>query len=358
MRHSVNIGLASLLSFLALAGCEGAVSEAAANPARRGTPESAVAVEVSPLERGPLSRPVSVSGLVRPKQSHALGFKVGGALMTMNVEPGMRVKKGQTLATVDPSEYSASASQAKDGLEKAERDLGRARALVKEGALARASLEDAETAARVAKSSAVAATFNERHTVLIAPTDGVVEARLAEPGEIVSPGRPILSFIGEKRGWVVDVSLSDRDVAAIESGASASVTFDAGGEVRGVVGDISRIGNPRTGTFNAEVILPHTLPITPRSGLVAKVRLPRTEDVRAVVPLSALVDGNGKRAAVYSVDGGVARRHEVVVSFFAGDRVGLASELPGVESVIVRGVKDLVDGSPVAVVDPIAQGSR
>lgn len=343
---------------LALAGCGDAVSEANATPAKGASREKVVAVEVAALERGPLDRPIGVSGLLRPKQAHALGFKVGGALTTVHVEPGMKVRKGQTLATIDPSEYSASASQAKDGLEKAQRDLDRARALVKEGALARATLEDAETAARVAKSSAVAATFNERHTVLLAPVDGVVEARLAEPGEIVSPGRPIVSFIGEKRGWVVDVSLSDRDVAAIETGAFATVTFDAGGEVRGTVGDISRIGNPRTGTFNAEVVLPGALPLTPRSGLVAKVTLARSEPVRAVVPLAALVDGTGKKAAIYSIVDGVAKRHEVGVAFFAGERVGLSTELAGVDAIVVRGVSDLTDGSPVTVVEPVARGDR
>jgi RND family efflux transporter MFP subunit len=310
-------------------------------------------VEVEPVRAGPLSDPVRVSGLTRSRQTQSLAFKVGGVLSAVLVEPGQRVKRGQVLATVDPAEFSASAAQAKDGLAKADRDLARATALSREGAIPKATLDDAATAASLARESLRVATFNERHTLLVAPAAGVVDRRLVEPGEIVAPGRPVVAFLGTERGWVVDVALSDRQAATLETGQEARVSFDALPDaiVRAKLGDVARVGNPTTGTFTAEVQLPEALPLTMRSGLVARVVFDRAQPAGAVVPVGALVDGVGREAAIFLVEDGVARRRPVTVGAFADGLVGLTTTLPAGASIVVRGAADLADGSPVSASD-------
>jgi multidrug efflux pump subunit AcrA (membrane-fusion protein) len=211
------------LALGALSGCSPEIPEASASTRDR----PVAVVEVEPVRAGPLSDPVRVSGLTRSRQTQSLAFKVGGVLSAVLVEPGQRVKRGQVLATVDPAEFSASAAQAKDGLAKADRDLARATALSREGAIPKATLDDAATAASLARESLRVATFNERHTLLVAPAAGVVDRRLVEPGEIVAPGRPVVAFLGTERGWVVDVALSDRQAATLETGQEARVSFDA-----------------------------------------------------------------------------------------------------------------------------------
>jgi membrane fusion protein, multidrug efflux system len=334
---------------LGAAGCAPEVSVASATTRERAVPR----VEVEPLRPGPLPRPVRVSGLTRSRQTQSLSFKVGGVLSAVLVEPGQRVKRGQVLAMIDPAEYSASAAQAKDGLAKADRDLARASALSREGAIPKATLDDAATAANLARESARVATFNERHTLLVAPAAGVVESRLVEPGEVVAPGRPIVAFLGTERGWVVDVALSDREAASVSSGQEVRVVFDAlpGATVVGKLGDVARVGSPATGTFKAEVLLPELLPLTIRSGLVARATLDRTEPASAVVPVGALVDGVGREAAVFLLEDGVARRRAVTVGAFADGFAALTTPLPASASVVVRGASELTDGAPVLVVE-------
>ena len=352
MSYSRNIVLA--LACLAMVGsqpgCSPEISQAAAAGKERAVP----VVEVAAVQLGPLNRPLKVSGLVRSRQAQSLGFKVGGVLGNVLVEPGQTVKKGQVLATIDPVEYSASAAQARDGLQKADRDLARATALAKEGAVPKATLDDAQTAARVARASAQMAGFNERHTLLLAPTAGVVEQRLVEPGEVVAPGRPVVAFLGLERGWAVDVALSDREVAALHSGQAARVVFDAlpGRTVEARLGDIARLANPATGTFTAEVVLPEDLPLTARSGLVARVEFARLEAAKSIVPLAALVDGEGKRAAVFTIEDGQAKRHPVEVMSLSDGLAGLVTELPANQPVVIRGAAELMEGSAVTVSTP------
>jgi RND family efflux transporter MFP subunit len=353
----VGAGAAGALGVL-LAGCSPQIPEASASTRDR----PVAAVEVEPVRPGPLSAPVRVSGLTRSRQTQALAFKVGGVLNAVLVEPGQRVKRGQVLATVDPAEFSASAAQAKDGLAKADRDLARASALSREGAIPRATLDDATTAASVARESLRVATFNERHTLLVAPVAGVVESRLVEPGEVVAPGRPVVAFLGTERGWVVDVALTDRQAATLEKGQQARVSFDALPDalVLAKLGDVARVGNPATGTFNAEVLLPEVLPLTIRAGLVARVVVDRAEPASAVVPVGALVDGVGREAAIFLIEDDVARRRPVTVGAFADGLVGLTTTLPAGASIVVRGAADLVEGAPVSIVDaaPSSVGAR
>lgn len=343
---------ALLLSlFLSAAGCDRAVPDVAASEA---TAAPAKPVTLAPVERGEVPRPIRAAGLVTPKHNADMAFKVGGVVSAVLVEDGTRVKKGQVIARVDPTEYSAGASQAKRSLDQAERDLSRAKALHADKTLARAQLEGAETAAAIAKSQYAAAAFNEKHTVLTAPSDGVIERRMVEPGEVVSPGRPVARFLGTERGWMVTAAVSDRDAVRLASGSVAHVVLDAAPEkpIEATLTDVARIANPRTGTFEVEITLPKALPFEPRSGLVAKIVIPTTERPAATIPLGALVDGDRDKAFVFVPDGGKAKRVPVRIAFLAGDKAALREDIAGYEAVVVEGQNELVEGAALRVVEP------
>lgn len=333
---------------LGATGCEPSMREAEAKPRAASEPHR---VTLAPVEHGEVSRPVRAVGVVAAKQTADLSFKVGGVVSVVGVEEGSVVKKGQVLARVDATEVSAGAAQAKSSLEKAQRDATRLRALHADRTIALAELQNAETALAVAKSTLTAASFNERHTVLVAPDDGVIEQRLAEPGEVVAPGRPIVRFLGKKRGFVVHASLSDRDVVAFDVGAKAEVTIDAVPDrtLPSAISDISRIASARTGSFDIEIPLPSDLPFSPRAGLSAKVKLLRTERPAATVPLAAIVDGDGGRAFVFAEDGGKVKRLPIRVAFLFSDRAAVNEGLEGVTQVVVAGASELSDGADVVV---------
>jgi hypothetical protein len=68
-----------------------------------------------------------------------------------------------------------------------------------------------------------------------------------------------------------------------------------------------------------------------------------------VVPLAALVDGEGKHAAVFTIENGYAKRRAVEVGSLADGVAGLSTELPANQPVVIRGTADLVDGVEVKV---------
>jgi len=328
-------------------------SACASTSAAPAAPEApTVPVRAAPVERGPLSAPIRAAGTVHPKDERALAFKVGGVVARVRVEAGDRVRRGQVLAELDATEVAAGAAEAREGLLKAERDRERALSLAAQDVAPRAAAEDAETAARVARAGLEAAEFNLRRAVLLAPDDGWVEERLVEPGEVVAPGRAVLRVSGRGRGFVVRAALADRDVWGLRPGRPARVEVDArpGAPLAGTVSEIARSASRATGTYEVEVQLD---PVEARDllgGLTAKVEIERELEVPASVPLSALVDADGARGAVFALEEGRAHRLPVHIASLQGERVVLAEPLPGVSRVITDGAAQLSDGAPVRLI--------
>jgi RND family efflux transporter MFP subunit len=341
---------ASLAAVSALAFLAAACGRGHAAPAPE--PEAVIPVRTAAVERGPFERPVRAAGVVAARDEWDLAFKVGGVVARVHVREGDRIRKGQVLASLDATEIAAGVRQAREAATKAERDVARARTLRAADAIAVATAEDAETGAAVARAALASAEFNLRNAVLVAPDDGWVDRRAADPGEVVAPGQPVLHVAGGGRGFVVRANLPDRDVLGLRPGAPARVTLDARPEtpLSARVTEIARSASRGTGTYEIELRLepgPDAPPLL--AGLTAKIALARTVDAGGAVPLAAVQEGDGASGAVYVVEGDRARRVPVRIAFLQEGRAVLAGGLDGVGEVIAEGVR-VADGSRVRVV--------
>lgn len=345
--------LASPAAALALAA--GAALLSACDPAvaAPAPADEAVPVRTAPVVRGPVDRPVRAAGLVATKDEWSLGFKVGGVLAAVEVHEGQAVRRGQVLARLDATELEAGVRQAREGLEKARRDAARVAALVAAESAPRQAGDDTRTALAVAEAALTAAEFNLRHATLVAPDAGWVDHRLAEPGEVVAAGRPIVQLSGQGRGFVVRAALADRDALGLAAGAPATVTLDArpGEPLPGRVAELSRTAGRGTGTYQVEIRLDPTGAPPLLSGLTAKVEIARRVPAAGAVPLGAVVDGDGEAGAVFAVEGGRARRVPVRIAFLQGDRAVLAGGVERVSRVVAEGAPRLTEGRAVKVVE-------
>lgn len=309
-------------------------------------------VRVADVTLRSIARPIHATGLLAPKDEIALSFKIGGVIQSIQVEDGDAVRSGAVLASLDPREINAHVEQARSGLEKAERDLDRARRLYADSVATLEQVQDAETALDVARAGFEAVEFDLRHATIVAPSDGVILRRTAEPGELVSPGRPILAFGGTERGSTVKIGLADRDVIRIRRGDAATVRFQVDPErsIAGTVEEIAAAADPATGTFRVEVAIAEAGHLA--SGLVADVTiLPAAEETLALIPVDALLEADGSQGSVYAVDasGARAERRNIEIAFLDGDRLAVRAGLEGVRQVIRDGGVRIDDGDSVAV---------
>jgi RND family efflux transporter MFP subunit len=219
--------------------------------------------------------------------------------------------------------------------------------------IALAQLQDAETAAELARADLDAATFNRRYASIVAASAGVILSRSAEPGEMVSPGAEILVLGSRARGTVFRAGLSDRDVVRIAHGDGATVEFDAvpGRTFEGTVTEIGSAARAGTGTYTVEVSIRDGRGLA--AGLVGTVRIEPRQGLRAtMVPIEAVLEADGDAATVFvlSGDGGTVERRRIRLARLDGGRVAVVAGLAAGERVITEGAAYLDDGAKVRVV--------
>ncbi len=366
-------------TLLALVGALAiSLAVAACAPTKEAAPPAAVppiAVRTAPVIREPRAQPITGTGVLSSKAEMKASFKLGGILSRINVDEGDEVKRGQILAVLRATEVEVAVEQAGQGVAKAERDLARARSLFEGSAATREQLDDATTAASIARSQMRAARFNQDNSVIRAPANGRVLRRLAEPNELVGPGQPVLVLSGDSSGWVMRVSLADRDVVRITEDTPAEVEMSAwpGAGLPGHVAEIASAASV-LGTYEIEIAVSEpkatTAPRPPetrampenmtlRSGMIGKVRIsPPTTKIVSMVPASALRDGEGKSATVWqAMPDGTVVAHRVKVAFFVDNLAAISEGLDNVDAVVTDGAAYLTERSKVAVVTTPGDGS-
>ncbi len=361
LAHYVPLGIAvaALSTTLLLAGCgkEGNAQVAA-------IVDTAIPVRVTNLsgDGAPTSFAITVPGTLAGKEEVALAFKIGGVISRIVVDPGQSVRAGQVLAELRPTEIAAQVATAQESRRKAERDLARVTRLYADSVATLEQLQDARTGLEVANNAARIAQFNADYAVIRAPGDGIVLARMAEPGQVIEPGRTVVNVRRSGRGMIARIGLPDRDAVRVVLGDTAVVAFDAipGKRFAARVTQRAAASSAGSGDYALEVTLSDAAGTLP-SGLVARVTVfPRdkaaTASTRVFVPLDALVDADADSAAVFVLraDGNSVSRRPLKLTDVAESLqtavVPVVSGLDGSERIVIAGMSRLIDGSRVRVI--------
>lgn len=341
--HVLRAAALVALPFSALAGCS-PNARLSAQDTRDGDGAPTVRVRIAQVETARIAEPIRASGRVVDESERTLSFAVDGVVGSIAVDEGDHFRRGQVLARLELTAVDARLDQATAALDRAERDLERARTLNGTGALPRQTFDDATTASDVSRADVRLARFARRHAVLVAEGDGVVLARAADAGETVGAGTPILVVSLAEEGRIVRVALTDREVVRVRIGDAARITIDAFGD-RPIDARVCRVAaapDRATGLYPTELSSEGLTTLGDRAvaGLVARATItPADADEVRLVPARALVEADGRNGFVWALDpsGTSATRKDVAIAFIRGDHVAIASGLDGVASVVTDG---------------------
>lgn len=296
-------------------------------------------------------------GTVALRRETSLGFTSAGRIARLNVNEGDVVRKGQLLAALDTTTVAADLMRARAERERAAAEYRRSSALMAQGWITRLRLDNAKASLEAADANVDAAGFQTRNAAIVAPGSGTVLARLAEPGQVVAAGTPVLVIGEAASGYVLRVPLSDRDAARVRRGAPATVTLAAmdGQTVAGQVIEIGGRSDRATGTFAVEIGLPADARL--RSGQIGEVSItgsgPTTTRLR--VPATAVFAPRAGEGFVYVVDRATRRvkLRKVTIADAGDDGIRVTGGLARGEWIATSRVDRLSDG---ARIDPIGQG--
>jgi RND family efflux transporter MFP subunit len=209
MRTRYFVIASTIASALVVAGCK---QEAK-------TPEPVRPVLSTVIEPAASGSTLAV-GTVQPRYETNLGFRVLGRLIARPVNIGDLVAEGQTIAAIDPTALELAVQSAKADLSKAEALLENAigteerkRILIKTDATTKQMVDDAEQVRAGAQASTARARANLAKAIeqlgyaqVKADFAGVVTAVSAEVGQVVSPGKSIVTVARpDVREAVVDI---------------------------------------------------------------------------------------------------------------------------------------------------------
>ncbi|MBD8164079.1 efflux RND transporter periplasmic adaptor subunit [Erwinia persicina] len=309
---------------------------------------------------------LSQTGEIRATDETTLAFRLDGRLISRAVDVGDRVKAGQLLAVQDNSTGLNQLGSARADLasaQAAERvaalNLQRMTTLTKTGAIARMQLDTARSdwqAALSKRQSSEAALKNAQDSLswtrLTAPSDGIITAVSAQPGQVVSAGQAVFTLAaGGGRDAVFDLSdpqaLTQSNPAVVRVSLLADPTIQVQAHLR----DVSPQADPQTRTWRVRVTLDHP-PESMALGASVQVNW-RREGTRSIsLPASALTR-LGDQPAVFVVDRAQQRvrlRPVTLGAFTVTDISVTAGVRPG-EAVVTAGVSKLRDGEKVTLLE-------
>ncbi|NIG54211.1 efflux RND transporter periplasmic adaptor subunit [Chitinophaga sp. Cy-1792] len=298
---------------------------------------------------------VHASGQFTTDDEVYLSFKTGGIISSILVKEGDPVHKGQLLATLNLTEINAQVQQATLAYEKAARDFQRTQNLFNDSVATLEQLQNSKTARELAKQQLSSAQFNLAYSAIHATQDGYVLHKLANTGQQIAPGTPVLQTNGAKSAhWILRVGVSDREWAGIKTGDGAEIETqsESVGKLTGKVTRKSEGIDPASGTFIIDVQVTGNKPAALAAGMFGRCHISTTAaDTSGTwrIPYSALLDGNGSSGYVFvTEDGKTAHRVPVTVAGMEKDQVLISGGVNG--QLIISGSAYLKDQSPIRII--------
>ena len=350
---------------LALGACGGDDAADAPPEATAG-----MAVTTVPVVRRELASGVTASGPITAVEEMQLGVELSGLRVTaVNVDEGEQVEQGQVLLTLDARTLGSDLAQAQASLREAEAGAALARSnlargeQLAEGQYISASALDELRAARTqaearvgtARAARDAAQLRRDFATLRAPADGIISARLVQPGQVVAAGSELLRLIKDgELEWRAELPADD--LGKVNPGDRVELRDREGDVVVGTVRAVSPgvDAASRTGTVFAD--LPEPADLQPGTYLEGRVNTGLAKV--PVVPASAVVLRDGF-PTVFVVEDGVARMARIKRGSTDHGLVEVRDGLEEGAQVVTRGAGFLADGDPVRVVsgDDAAAGA-
>lgn len=314
-----------------------------------------IPVKVQLLQQEVFQQAITVSGQFTTDDEALLAFKTGGVISRIYVKEGDPVKRGQVLATLDLTEMNAAVQQATIGYEKTLRDLSRAENLYRDSVATLEQVQNARSAAALAKQQLDAVRFNQGYSSIRATADGFVLRKLAQEGQVAGPGTPVLQVNGAGSSkWILKVSLSDAEWSVISKGDKALVQTDIypGKQIPALVTAKSEGADPVTGTLSVQLTLSDPSLKGIAAGVFGKASIqPKYHRASWSVPYDALLDGDAGTGYVFVTnDEKTVQKVKVQIGAITERAVLITGGLENSKAVIINGNAYLNEGSAIAIV--------
>lgn len=351
-RRVFKAGLVSLLSVIAVTGCEQPEPpvEVLSRPVK-----SMVAGNDSILDTRTF--PASVDAIRKAD----ISFRVSGKLESINVKEGDEVSKGDLLASLDPTDFQIALNDRKASFETAKANYERAKDLVEKGAISRVDHDNIRAQFFTAEAALKEARQNLQYTKLTANFDGYVAKRYVENYEQILQSQTIFALQDiSSLKLVFDVPenlmiMLNQDREPAERKVVAEFVTIPGKEFKLDFLEVSTKADVSSKTFRVTYTMPNDKSYNILPGMTATVTGETFPEEKAggdslTLPVGAVVSDANKQPVVWVVDETTMTVAPQAVStgLMVGESIQVMG-LKGGERVVTAGAAFLREGMKVTL---------
>ncbi|MDE1241889.1 efflux RND transporter periplasmic adaptor subunit [Vibrio aestuarianus] len=297
-------------------------------------------------------------------RSH-LSFRVAGEINQLTIKEGDRVKQGDVLATLDPTDYQLDVDNAKARFTVIDSQYTRSSPLVAKGLLAKSQFDEIAAQRQIAKAELDLAKLRLSFTQLKAPVDGIISRVNADQFENVQVGQLVLNIHSIDSVEIL-IQLPDRlYINQPQSGGlermEAIVRVPSGNTYTAKVKEFTAEPDPATGTFTVTLSLPMPEKEYILDGMAVDVTTQGEQvglqlNAGVSVPIEAIVNADGDRLErenkfvwVLNDDNTVSKK-QVILGKASIANVQVLDGLSASDTVVTAGLSKLREGMTVELV--------
>ena len=244
----------------------------------------------------------SVAATVKAKQATVLSSRIMATIEKVYARSGDKITKGKILITLEDSDLQARSSQAKAEIQsvkakliEAELNLKRAIELNNKKLIAKSDLDKAQANVDALKANLTKAEQSLIETesqlafaTILAPIDGVIVDRFADPGDTVQPGINLLSIYNPST-LRIEANVREELAVHLEIGQILSVDIPSlSKQLKAVIEEIVPAANPGSRSFLIKSRLEETQDLLP--GLYANLKIATESETLLKIPREYIIE--------------------------------------------------------------------
>jgi RND family efflux transporter MFP subunit len=285
-----------------------------------------------------VTRTESVPAGIRARETTLVSSRIIARIEKIHVRAGDRIEKGQALVTLENSALKAQIAQAtarvasiQAQLDEAKSSLLRTQDLKQKGLASTSDLDKAQANFSSLSSNLQAANQSEKEAItalsysdIVSPINGRIVDRSAEPGNMATPGQPLLSLYNPL-SLLVEADVRESLAITLKLGQQVMVTIDA--LDKSVVGTISELvpaGDPNARSFIVKADIQFDQALLP--GMFARMEIKQGEVEQILIP-SVYLLSYGQLDMVWVVENKQLSRRFVRVGKQLGGNIEIVSGL-------------------------------
>jgi len=296
-------------------------------------------------------------GIIKPIKTTNISFQVAGDITKLPVSLGDYVKKGQLIATIDPSIYNAKFEANKAQANLAKENFTRINNVYQKGSISEIRMLEAKSNYEQAQSALNAVSKNLNHTKLTAPFSGYISHKFMESGHVASPGMPVVELIDLSKVQAI-ISLSDNEINNYKTGNKANIYIPTLNKTfSGILTEIAVQSESRTPVYTAKITVNNPDFIL-KSGMTctnvienksSTVNETTKQNFKLPVDVVSVTNEGQNFVYVVNTENQTAQRKIVEIGKLYNDGIEIKSGLAIGDKVITSGYHKLTNNTPIKI---------